>query len=279
MAETAFQKQYRQEFIAGFEQRQSLLRSCVTTETVIKGNTAEFLVADSGGATAVTRGANGMIPGRADNLTGKTVTLQEWHDLPKKTRFNIFAGQGDQRALMQQTCMSVINRKFDQDIIAELDTATIDTGAAQTANLLMIAKAKAALGYADVPTEEADNLFGLITPGFMAYMMQIKEFASAEYVDVKLFSGATRKMLRWYGINWIEHAHLTGSQTASEKCYLFHRSAIGHAVDKDGIQSPVGYNEEQDYSWARCTAYMGSKLLQNTGIVQMLHDGSAFALS
>ena len=48
MAETAFQIQYRQEFIAGFEQRQSLLRSHTTTEAVIKGNQATVLVAPDG---------------------------------------------------------------------------------------------------------------------------------------------------------------------------------------------------------------------------------------
>jgi hypothetical protein len=60
---------------------------------------------------------------------------------------------------------------------------------------------------------------------------------------------------------------------------VFHRNAIGHAVDKNGLQTPVGYDQEQDYSWARASVYMGSKLLQNNGIVQMIHDGSAFALS
>ena len=56
MPATAFQIQYRQEFIATFEQKQSLLRDTVTTEAVIKGNTATFLVAGSGGATATSRG-------------------------------------------------------------------------------------------------------------------------------------------------------------------------------------------------------------------------------
>jgi hypothetical protein len=134
-------------------------------------------------------------------------------------------------------------------------------------------------GYAEVPIEESDNLFGLVTPGFMAFLMQAKEFASAEYVDVKPFVGPARKMLRWAGINWIVHPNLTGERTSSEKCYLFHRNAIGHAVDTSGIQSPVGYDDEQDYSWARASVYMGSKLLQNTGVVQMLHDGSSFSLS
>jgi hypothetical protein len=35
MSDTAFQIQYRQEFIAAFEQKQSLLRDTVTTEAVI----------------------------------------------------------------------------------------------------------------------------------------------------------------------------------------------------------------------------------------------------
>jgi len=125
MAETAFQIQYRQEFIDGFEQLESLLRSYVTTEAVIKGNQATFLVADSGGATAKTRGVNGLITARGDNLTQPVATLVEWHDLVRKTDFNIFASQGNQRAIMQKTCMGVINRKIDQDIITELNTATV----------------------------------------------------------------------------------------------------------------------------------------------------------
>jgi len=75
MAETAFQTQYRDEFIAGFEARQSLVRDYVTTEAGIKGNTATFLVADSGSATAVTRGVNGLIPARAENADQVRATL------------------------------------------------------------------------------------------------------------------------------------------------------------------------------------------------------------
>jgi hypothetical protein len=280
MAETAFQTQYRDEFIASFEERQSLLSGCCVTEAVISGNQATFLVAGSGGATAVTRGVNGLIPARADDNTQLTATLAEWHDLVRKTKFNIFASQGNQRAIMQQTTMAVINRKIDADIIAQLDTATIDTGVTATASLDMVTTGLGALGYAEVPVEEMDNIFGLVTPGFMAYLQRLREFASKEYVDVPVFGGAfNRKMLRWAGVNWIRHPNLTGAQTSTEKCYLFHRNAIGHAVDKDGLETPVGYDEEQAYSWARASAHMGSKLLQNSGVVQMKHDGSAFALS
>jgi hypothetical protein len=276
---TAFQTQYRSEFIHGFEFRQSKLRVCVTTETVIKGNTATFLVADSGSASATTRGVNGVIPARNDSNTQLSATLVEWHDLVEKTNFNIFASQGNQRRVMQETTMAVVNKKIDLDIISQLDTATNTTGGYATASLSMVAKSKAILGINYVPTSETDNIFGVVTPAFMAYLMQTKEFASADYVDSKPFTGQPGQMLRWFNINWIENPLLTGTGTATEKCYLFHRNAIGHALDKDALDTPVGYDEKQAISWARCSGLFGSKLLQNSGVVQMKHDGSAYVAS
>ena len=72
-------------------------------------------------------------------------------------------------------------------------------------------------------------------------------------------------------------AESTGVGTATEKCYMYHRNAIGHAFDKSGLATPVGYDQEQDYSWARASAYMGCKLLQSAGDVVVTHDGSAYA--
>jgi len=279
MAETAFQKQYRQEMIAGFEQNQSLVRDTVTTETVIKGNEAEFLVADSGGATAVTRGVNGLIPSRGDDNTQTTVTLVEWHDLVKKTRFNIFASQGDQRSLMQRTCMAVINRKIDSDIITELNTGTVNTGTATTASLSLVLRAKTILQNADVPWDT--GLSALITPAFEAYLMQIAAYTSADYVDIKALANKgggwddKPRAKRWLDINWIVHPNLPGKGTSAEKCFMYHRSAIGHAANTGGMNTAVGYDQEQDYSFSRASIYMGTQILQNSGVVVMNHDGSA----
>jgi hypothetical protein len=276
MAETAFQTAYRQEFIAGFELRQSLLRSAATTEAVIKGNSAVFLVADSNGAAAVTRGVNGLIPARADSQTQNTCTLYEQHDLVRKTGFNVFGSQGDQRRMMQQTSMGVLNRKIDSDILSALGDGTNDTGSAATASLALVMKARAILGNAEVPTEEEDNMFAIMSPAFEAYMMQVSAFTSADFVEVKPFTGPARRFRRWAGCNWIVHPNVSGVGTNAEKCFMFHRNAIGHAINMGDLQSIVGYDEEQDYSYARTTGYMGAKLLQNSGVVVMNHDGSAY---
>lgn len=276
MADTAYQTMYRQEFVAGFEKRQSLLRNTTVTETEINGNTATFLVADSGGATAVTRGVNGDIPTRPDNLTQPAATLAEWHDVPERTNFNLFASQGNGRQIMQMTSMAVINRKIDNDIRTALDAATVTWGSAAAATLTLVTKAKTKLSNA-FATRDAP-IFALITPAFHGYLMGLKEFASKDYINLPPFEGvSTDDAFKWYGVNWIIDPEASGVGTSSAKCFMYSQNAIGHAMDKERLATFVGYDEKNDKSWARCSTYMGSKLLQNAGVVEMTHDDSALS--
>ena len=279
MSNTAFQVQYRKEFIAGFELGQSMLRDCCVTETVIQGNQAVFLTADSGGASAVTRGVNGLVPARAENLNQFTATLTEWHDKPRRTGFNAFASQGDARRMMQMSTVKVMNRKIDADIISGLSaTSTVlNGGATATASLAWATQALTKLANNEVDVDEADNMFFLVTPAVRAYLMQTKEYNSGDWVDVKPLSGGPiRKVWRWAGFNWIVHPRLTGKQTNAEQCFAFHRNAIGHAANMNEAKVAAGWNEEDDYYYARTSIFMGTALLQNKGVVKCIHDGSSF---
>ena len=77
----------------------------------------------------------------------------------------------------------------------------------------------------------------------------------------------------------IVHPELPGAGTSAEKCFLYHRNAIGHAANTAGLDSVVGYDQEQAYSYARASMDMGAKLLQNSGVCVINHDGSAFSAS
>lgn len=282
MADTAFQTQYRQEFIHGFEQRQSLLRDTVTTEAVIKGNQAVFLVADSGSAEATTRGVNGLIPARADNNTQNTAVLQEWHDLVRKTGFNVFASQGNQRQMMQDTTMGVINRKIDDEIITVLNTGTVTIGSSTTLpSIDLFQNARVKLSNASVPWDS--NITLLCQPSFIAYLEQAPEFSSADYISMRPYAGDDASWrdqpmaYKWRNSLIVEHPNLPGKGTSSEKSFLYHKSAVGHAADTAGMQTPVGYDEEQNYSWARGSVFMGSVLMQNSGVVVITADGSNYA--
>src|SRR5207245_2566073 len=140
-----------------------------------------------GGAIAVTRGVNGLIPARGDDLTQNSCVLAEWHDLVRKTGFNVFASQGDQRRIMQATSMKVINRKIDDTIIQELNNGTITVGAASTVpNVSLFQNARVKLSNASVPWDS--NITFLCQPSVLAFLEQAPEFANAQYVDMRAFA-------------------------------------------------------------------------------------------
>jgi hypothetical protein len=266
---------YRQQMVAQFEQKSSMLRATTTKESMNNGNSAVFLVAGSGSDTAVTRGTNGLIPYGNPTNSQVTATLVEKHAPYELTGFNVFASQGNQLQVMQQASMSVINRDMDLTILAELANATQDLSG--TMSLSLVATAQACLGNLDIDISDEANLFAVISPGARAYLAQTTEFSSGEYVDVKPMVGPARKMWRWMGFNWIVSSRLTGVGTSSELCYFYHRDAIGYAVNMGEDSIEAGYDDKQDVSWSRAKVFHGAKILQNTGIIKVTHDGSAFA--
>ncbi len=282
MAETAYSTVYAQEAIAALEQRQSLLRMTCTTEGMASGQIFTFLVAGSGNRTASTRGINGLYPTNGNDNTQVACTLVDWTDLAETQNFNIFASQADQRKIMNQNVVAVVNRKTDQLIIDELETTTINTGAtAQQATFLNFQKALVKLQNAKVPLD--GSITALVTPAYHAYMQGWTEFHNAQVVNaypVRDNEPAWKdqpQMYRWMGTNIIVHPDLPGNATSAEKCFVYHKSGVGHASNVGGYDIQFGYEGKQNSSWARCTSYQGAKLLINAAVVQINHDGSAFA--
>lgn len=270
---------YREEFIAAFEQSMSDLAHAATPESMADGLSVTWLVAGSGGQRAVTRGQSGLIPFYTPSNTQVTATLVEHHAPFQLTGFDIFASQGNQRQIMQDASMSVIRREQDYVILAELANATQDYPAsATTADLSLFAGAKAALGVAFVDTNETDNMFTIISPAAEAYLVQTTEFASADYREVKPLEGdVSRSYRNWMGLNWIVSPLVSGVGTAAEVLYMYHRRALGYAFNMGAEKVNVGFDEKQEISWSRATIYQAAKILQNTGIIKIPHDGSAFA--
>ncbi|HEX9660270.1 MAG TPA: phage capsid protein, partial [Rhodothermales bacterium] len=63
----------------------------------------------------------------------------------------------------------------------------------------------------------------------------------------------------------------------AEKCFMYHKSAIGHAYNSSDMDVDMGYDGRQQISWARCSIFMGTQILQNSGVVVINHDGAALA--
>lgn len=260
--------------VAAFRAERSLLSTACKKETVAKGLTVTWNVGGSSTRRAVTRGQNGDIPYSGPTNAQKSATLVEKHVPIAITGFDVFASQGNQVAEMRTDAIAGINREMDYTILTELANATQDYGSG-TMDISEILVAQAVLGQNFVDVEDQANMFAVISPGARAYLMQTTEFASGDYVDYKPFNGPVRKVWNWAGINFIVSPLISGLGTALEVLYLFHRNAIGYAINMGEDSVHAGYDEKNDESWVRATVFDAAKILQNTGIVKLSHDASA----
>ena len=267
---------YRSQFVPYIEQNTTALKATTTKEALANGNSVTWVVSGSGGDSAVTRGVNGLIPYGQTTNTQVTGTLQEAHAPYEMTGFNIFASQGDQNKIMQAASMAVINRSIEDEILGALATATNDTSTAATASFALVMKAQNILMRNDVDVSDINNIFGVCSPAFRNYILQTAQATSSDYIDFKPLSGPAVKMWRWAGVNWHVSNRVSGVGTNAEKCFIYHRNALGYAVNVGEEKIAIGYDEKQDISWSRATIYHDAALLQNSGVVVINHDGSAY---
>lgn len=280
MADTAYNFIYKQEFIEGYERSNSHFKSTVTTEAAFEGLTAYFLVATSN-REAVTRGPNGLIPASSSDYTQPTVTLVEEHDKERGTTFKYFTGQADQRAIAQMSGRKVLNRAMDDKIIDALDTATVTAGASGAVfNKGLATEARVKLANANVGMD--NQIFCAVTPAQWGLLEDDPSFANADYVEMKpLVMGMPNpqaegvQMRNWLGVNWFASTALPGVGTATANCYMYHRGAVGYAYKE--VTAAIGYDEEDDYYFARHSIIHGSTKLQNAGIIKMTLNDAVYS--
>lgn len=270
--------QYSREFIKGYERGDSMLRSTVTTKTQKQGDSHVFLVTDSGSATAQTRGLDGNLLGRSMNQNQITLTMTEWHDLPRKTGFNIFQSQYQGREDMYQTSYEVINRQVEDQIITALNSATTGPTSTPTSDAIkLLTDGLTIMSGSNVPVDDGD-VFACVSHGFIQACQESDVFSSADYVPMKTWDDGVhsqKRMYRWNGINIFTNTGIPNHATNSETCFLYHRKAIGHAIDMENFNVTAGYNDEHDYSYIRCSTFSGAKLLQNAGVQKLKFIGNS----
>ena len=266
--------QYRDEWTHEFQRGETYLKDTVTKETIINGHSsATFAIAGQSSGMSE-RGVNGLIPTRNANDRQVPVPLKEKHSLENQTSFNVFTSQGGKlREAMQKRSRMDAVREIDDEIIRALTTATnvFNSGTAITMTLGRMVDIVSDLWEGNV---DARVTF-LHTPKSWARLLLMPNFTSSDYVDRKpLMQDAPRPLI--YANAWhMLHNGLPGRTGATAQMFVYAKSAVGHALATDEIKVAAGYNDEQDYSWDRATIYHGAAILQQAGVLKIVHDDSA----
>jgi hypothetical protein len=267
--------QYRDEWITEFQRGETYLKDTTTPETVIEGHSsAVFAIAgQSSGMTS--RGANGLIPTRNATDRQVTLTLKERHTLENQTGFNVFTAQGGGlRAAMRKRSTMDAAREIDDEILLALSAATnqYNSGSAIVLTYGKLVDIISNLWQNNV----TDMITVVHTAKSWARMTQWTEFTNIDYVDRKPLMGDMVRPIRWANATHIMMpSGLTGAGTNSAKMYAYAKPALGHAVAAENIDVDADYNREQKYSWDRATMYHVGGILQQAGVLQIIHDDTA----
>lgn len=267
-------RQYREEWVVAFQRGETYLKYGVTKEQQLAGNQAVFAI-QAAAPEMVSRGVNGLIPSRNRVDSQVTINMKERHTKETRTSFNIFTAQSDIREAMQNAGALTAAREIDNEIITALETATttFNSGTAITTTRGRMAEIKARLLQNDVYAN--DMITFLHTPASWERLLTLEQFSSADYMDVKPLMGDAEAPKKWNGAVHMVHTGLPGVGTATASCFAFGKAAVGHAINTGDIRTAVGYDEEDDYSYARHTIFHGAIILQQTGVIEFIHDDTA----
>lgn len=276
--DSVFRTQYTDEFKVDFEIEEAMLRKCVHSNGVIMADVVKFDVVSTS-EEAVQKGRDGLIPSLQLGLSQVSATLEKWHAPYRIDNFDVFRANPNVRGMMSQKGRAAINRKINQLIIDQLDTATnvVSGTVTSLSSLALVMSWLNPLLTRNVPVGDG-KMWGLVTPTVWGQMLRINEFKSSDYIDDKVMSKGpapqgrpTYQVRHWLGVNWMICNQLTGAGTATSSNYIFHESVLGHMISGD--PAPVLFNnEEHDYTGVRFEIMQAAKLCLNNGVQKMVHN-------
>jgi len=289
----AFVSDYNADVHLVFQREGSMLRTGVFTKDNIIGSTAYFEKLGTG--TATTKSRHGEITPMNATHTQPSCTIVDFYagdfvDLLDEAKTNI-----DARMAYAKSGAFALGRKVDDQITTELSTTTQSTITLTTTSYAAILGTVLlwieALDSNSVPND--GQRYGALTPRMFMQMNTVESFSSADYVGgtgLPLTTGSPghQKWKDWMGIKWCMHPSLPGKGTGSAECFVWHKSAIGHATGKHAGNIASNQSVAADITWqgtraAHFVNHMMSGeacMIDDSGVIQgQLDDTVAIATS
>ena len=260
----AFVKQFEREVHEAYQRQGSKLRGTVRVKTGVGGGATVFQRV--GTAAAQTKGRHAMVPVTGLDHTSIEVALVdfyvgEWIDKLDELKTNI-----DERQVLAHAGAFALGRKSDELIVQALMAGTGNVGDGTTGlTKAKVLQAFEDLGTADVPDD--GQRYAVIGWRQWSDLLDLPEFASAEFVgDAELpWRGIQAK--RWLGTTWVPHSGLP-LNAGVRTCFWYHRSAVGHAIGQE-ITSDITWHGDRAAHFVANSMSQGAGLIDASGVVKL----------
>ncbi|PWS38705.1 hypothetical protein DFH01_05440 [Falsiroseomonas bella] len=268
--DAVFTKQFQAEVHEAYQRQGSKLRKTVRSKTGVNGTSTFFPKVGKGVAAAKTR--HGAVP--VMNLEHAQVEciLQDYYAGDWVDRLDELKTNLDEREVIANAGAYALGRKTDELVIAAFDTGTreavgtapgtTDTDGLTKAKVLM---AFEMLGASDVPDD--GNRYAVVGWKQWSELLEIEEFASADYVGAEELPWRGTQAKRWLGAMWMPHSGLT-KVGALRYCYFYHRTAVGHAAAAE-VQTDVTWHGDRAAHFIANMMSQGAVLVDDTGVIRM----------
>jgi len=261
----AFRKEYASSVHIAYQRQGTKLRNTVRTQNNVKGSSTVFHKVGKGAAS--TKARHGMVP--TMNVTHQAVEcfLKDFYAGDWVDKLDEIKSNSDERQVQANAGAYALGRKTDDLIIAEMDKSTnltaTTTGGLTKAKVL---EAFEILGETDVPDD--GERYAVIGWKQWSDLLDIPEFANADYVGPEQLPWKSTQAKRWLGTLWFPHSGLTVDGSSKRLCHWYHKTAIGHAIGKD-VDTDITWHGERAAHFVNNYMSQGTVLIDETGIVTM----------
>ena len=278
---TAFVRQYETEVHHLFQRMGGLLRTAVRAKSNVVGESTTFQKIGTGAAS--TKARHGVITPMNVEHTNVTCTIADfyagdWVDRLDEAKVNI-----DERMALAQAGAWALGRKVDDQILTAMDGTSQSTvtlsltskGAAETSFLEWVRK----LDLNDVPND--GYRYAVVTPFAWSLLMKINSFAVSDYVNYEglpFKEGASiMKWKDWLGVKWCVHNGISGVGTATAKCMMWHKRAVGYASgahpmnaaeQTNAIMADITWHGDRASHFVNHWMSGGACLIEDNGVIE-----------
>lgn len=267
----AFIKQFEADVHLAYQRMGSKLRNTIRTKNGVNGSSTTFQKIGKG--TAGTKSRHGNVPIMNLLHTPVECTLTdhyagEYVDQLDELKINI-----NEKEAAAKSGAYALGRKTDDIILTAMDATTnaFNVGVAATWSSASAPIAlMEACGRLDLPMGD-DNLYSVVCWQAWGDLMELPQFSSQDYVgeDSLPFQGVMAK--RWLGMFWFPHSGLPVDGSNDTKQFVWHSSAVGHAIGMD-VSSDVTWQGEKQAHLIVYKMSQGAQLIDTNGVIENLYN-------